>query len=363
MKKLDNEKIKKLKEIQDLNNQIDDLTKKKEDMDFVIGYEKRIAQAVSAKKESDKKIKYLLSEKQKLESELDLALDVMNYKPKKINIRKKKYDKGQAIANTFWSDWHVEEEVKPEQVQFKNEFNLDVCKKRVVKLAQKTLNMLMIDKTSTKINKMVIYLGGDFISGYIHDDLQTTNLLTPAQAVVYAEELLYNNILFLLDNSELEEIEVICLCGNHSRYTKGKIQYKDQPQKTFEWIMYHSLASKFKDNPGIRFTIAHGINHVNYEFGYSINSLHGTDFIYNKGIGGPAVSINRTIAQNRDNYYLWVFGHLHGYEPSLNWMKNGSLIGFNQMAIAKGFPFQAPTQMYWLIHSDLGRICDRPIYL
>jgi hypothetical protein len=359
MKKLSKETLQKIK----LQDEIKELEKKRDDMDFVTAYEKKISQANASKIEAQKKVKFLMNENQKLESEIDLILDIKNYKPKKTNIKKLTYLKGEAIANTFWSDWHVEEHIKPEEVKFKNEFNLEICRNRAEKLAQKTLQMVNIDKASTKINKLVVYLGGDFISGYIHDDLQTTNLLTPAEATIYAKELLYNNILFLHDSCKLDEIEVICLCGNHSRYTKGKIQYKLQPQKTFEWILYHDLADMFKSKKRIKFTISHGISHTNYEFNFAINSLHGTDFIYNKGIGGPAVSINRTIAQNRDDYFLWVFGHLHGYEPSLNWIKNGSLCGFNQMAIAKGFPYQRPTQAYWLVHNQEGRICDRPIYV
>lgn len=72
------------------------------------------------------------------------------------------------------SDFHIEETVKASTVLGLNEFNIDIAEKRVKNYFANAI--YMVKKHS--INNLVVGLLGDFIGGYIHDELAQTNRQT-----------------------------------------------------------------------------------------------------------------------------------------------------------------------------------------
>jgi len=360
-----NKLIKELKREQDLLENIKELEAKKNDIDFITAYEKKITQINASKLDSQKKVKFLLKENQKLESEIDLVNDVKNYSPKNIHIPRLKYDLGEATVNMIWSDWHCDEIVKSENVQGFNEFNLDVCTDRARLLSQKVIQLVDIERNGADIKRAVIYLVGDFHAGYIHDELIASSVSTPAEGILFVQDLLKSCIDYVYTNGKFENITIICHPGNHSRFTNGKIHYKDQSKKTFEWILYHQLANIFKDNKTIDFIIPESDMYVNNQYSFLIRSQHGHNFKFNGGVGGPTISINKKLWRwnKKQPVYLDVFGHLHSYEAMRNYICNGSLIGYSEFGQAGAFEYQPPIQALFVIHKKHGLVVNRPIYL
>jgi hypothetical protein len=368
MKKLSAKKISDIIRKKELQNEILELEKKKNNMDFITRFEKKVSQAVASKNEANKKVKFLLKENQKLESEIDMINSVQKYRPKKIYISVKKNSGCQIITHSLWSDFHGEEVVKKEEMQGLNEYNFDICIKRFWNLIHKILKCIEIERYGASIDILEIDILGDLMSGYIHDELSQSNCKEPSDTMLALTDLLYSGICYLLEKGKFKKIIVLCMPGNHSRYTKGRfIHHKGFARKTFEWILFHNLAKLFdvtKRNK-IEFIIPESSMYVKKTFGFDIRFQHGHNFKYNGGIGGASVSINRKILRwsKKQPVYLDVIGHGHEYETLRNCIRNGSLIGYNQFAMDCGFEFQEPIQALFGIHEKKGLVFNRPIYV
>jgi hypothetical protein len=360
--------IKELLKKQQLEEDIEKLEKKKTDLKLQTDWEGKLLACQEAKKEADRKYKQVLKERNELLVEKDLIMEVNKYQPKYINIKKRSNQKGEAIANLAIADWHAEESVKKSEVQGKNEYNLKIMEKRAMKIWPIFCRLVEIERHATDIKKAVIYALGDFLSGLIHDDLMMSNNLTPAEVLLLLEDIMFTGFKYIKEKGKFEEIDIICHPGNHSRYTKGKaIHYKGQVKKTFEWILYHSLAKSF-DRAGIKginFIIPESTIYINYQYGWGIRSQHGHNFKYNGGIGGATVPINRKLLRwnEQEKSLLDVFGHLHQYDPHINYVQCGSLIGYNQLAMNQAFKYQDPSQAFFLIGKKRGVLQNRPIYV
>lgn len=362
MKKLSKEKLKKIA----IENKIKELEIKKNDADFVTAYDRKIEIANSSKLETQRKYKAVLKEIEKVNSEIDFILETKKFKVSNINLAKKSNSKSEGIANTVWSDWHIEEKILSSEILGYNSFNLNVAEKRTSNLMNTFIKLVDIDRYGINIPYAVIYLGGDFLSGYIHDELMESNNMTPAESVVYLEEKISSMLSGILAKGKFNKIKVICHTGNHTRYTKGKgYHHKGFPKKTFEWILYHNIARYFENNNKIEFVIPEASQYINRQYDFDIRSLHGHQFKYNGGIGGAMVSINRKLLRwnKKQNVYLNVFGHLHEYDTPKDVIRNGSLVGYNQYAFDNGYEYQDPIQAYFLIGEKRGLVVNRPIYV
>jgi hypothetical protein len=366
MKKLNKEEIELINKIQGLKSEVDELEAKKKDVDFVTDYEKKLSVSNSVKLEEQRKNKFLTKKIIELESEIDFRDQVSKFNVKHVQLFRKSNSKGIGIVNTNWSDWHFEEEVKSSEVLGYNSFNIGIAEKRTDNLLNTFLRLVEIDRCGIKIPYCVLDLFGDFFSSFIHDELIETNNMTPAESVIYLTEKLCSMISAIIGKGKFEKIRVICLTGNHSRYTKGRgYHYKGFPKKTFEWILYHNIAKYFDRNNKVEFIIPDSTQYIDDQFGYKIRGLHGHQFKYNGGIGGAIVSINRKLLRwnKKQNVYLTVGSHLHEYNAGKDYIGNGSLVGYNQFALDNGYEYQPPIQSYFVISKKLGLIVNRPIYV
>ena len=360
--------IKLLKKKQKIEKEIKELEHKKKDLNFVVETERRVDASNAAKQEANKKYKQSLKIIQKLESEIDLILETDQYKPRKINIPSFKHSGSEGIANLCLADWHCEETVNPEEVMGYNKFNIKIAEERARKAIDVAFRLIEIERYAMSINKLVLYLLGDFLSGYIHEELMISNSITPAEAILFLEDILYSMISKLSSDKKFAVIDVICHPGNHSRYTNGRfIHHKGQAKKTFEWILYHNLAKTFNrvGNTRVNFIIPHGNIYVNREFKYPIRSQHGHNFKYAGGIGGAYIPINKKILRwnQKEQAYLDVFGHLHQFDAPRNYIQCGSLIGYNQYAQDCGYEYEPPKQALFFIEKKRGLVSTRPIYV
>ena len=171
--------------------------------------------------------------------------------------------------------------------------------------------------------------------------------------------MLVSGIRYLLDRGGFKRIIVPTSHGNHGRgYKKPRIA--TAAQNSHEWLLYQFLALHFKDEPRVEFQIANGYHNIVEVFGLRVNFHHGDQIGYAGGVGGPSIPIYRRMGRTAMSSpeavdFLNVIGHFHqlGFPPRL--ITNGSLIGWNSYADAKGFGYEPPQQASWLI--DERRRC------
>lgn len=257
---------------------------------------------------TDKKYKLLLEtiDDQDKIIEAQKALKESSYfkiEPKKTN------GESHATAVIVLSDWHSEELVDKIIVNGLNEFNLDIAKKRSIQCFQTALRMLNIFKRDIQIDRVILALLGDFFSGSIHDDLMESNLLSPIDATMFAQELLLSGINFLLKETDFDFV-IPCHSGNHGRMTK-KNRHSTEAGNSLERFMYHSLSTHFIANKRVEFIIAPSYHsYVQVYPNYTIRFSHGHNVRYAGGVGGITIPVNKAIAQwnKARNVDLDVFG-------------------------------------------------------
>lgn len=270
---------------------------------------------------------------------------------------------GVRYAIALFSDAHIEETVEPASVLGKNEYNVEIAEMRI----KNYFNNLATCINTDHVEELIFASLGDTISGFIHDELAQTNGLTPSEATIKAQSLIYSGLDFLCKNTKLNSIKFIGIVGNHSRTTK-KIQHSNGYKLSYEWIMYQNIKSMCEvtglpvefnipesemaviDMPdGKRFVFVHG---------YQIKSAgSGTVCGIYPALNRLSMKWDRTFGQ--DKIYL---GHFHSCVSIPNATVNGSIIGFNSFALSNGFTYEEPAQMYEVFDSERGLLLTRKIY-
>lgn len=305
-----------------------------------------------SKRETDKKYKFLIKENDRLRKERDAVKQIATVETYSIKATNPKESESTAVV--LASDWHVEERVDPKTINHLNKFNLDIATERAEMFFRNTVRMLDIYGKESKINKLVLALLGDFISGSIHDELMEGNALRPIEALMFAQNLVASGIDYVLGNTK-HEILVPCHSGNHGRSTK-KQRHATEAGNSFEYYMYHTLANHFRDEPRVKFLISEGYLSYLEIYKTTVRFHHGHNVKYQGGIGGIFIPAFKAISQWNKAHWadLDCFGHFHQFKNGGNFISNGSIIGYNSYAESIKADYERPTQAFFLVNSQYG---------
>ena len=305
----------------------------------------------------------LLKYVKEVEDRLDIALALQ--KETRVIIPKigSTNSKTNAVPLIQWSDWHVEERVERGTTRGLNEFNPDICRQRVIKLAENTVKLIKKEKQDVNINDAVINLGGDFINNYLHEHDVQMNYMAPIEALGFAKELLKTAILTVLKNSGVKKLIILCIRGNHPRLTK-RMQSSNDYKMNLEAIMYNMLKQEL-NQPEIEWVVPDSEIGMVTVYGYNVRAFHGHQIGYQGGIGGLTIPMNKYIMRHNQIEYadLNMVSHWHQYSsPTKGVNVNGSLVGYNSYALSLGFAYEKPLQTFQLLDETRGLTVKTPIF-
>lgn len=296
-----------------------------------------------------------------LEKRLDLvlALDRANRRP--LPTVPVKGKPGTCAAVAMASDWHVEEVVLPESVSGLNEFNPAIAERRITSFFSSVLRLTEIERHGADIDTLILWLGGDFLSGYIHPELVENNAASPTETLLWLHERLASGLLLLEKAGGFRRIVIPCSYGNHGR-TTDKPRVSTAARNSYEWLLYRILA---KQLPQFEWAVADGYLLFLDILGHSVRFHHGDAIRYEGGVGGLTIPAEKAVASwNKARVAdLDVFGHHHTQVQGQKWVSNGSLIGYGPYSIKIKAPFEPPRQTYFLIDEARGRTGTWPITL
>jgi hypothetical protein len=269
---------------------------------------------------------------------------------------KKPSGNSESVAVIVWSDWHIEERVRPEQVLGRNEYSLTIARQRFDRLLQGSLRWYQIASHDTTINEIILALLGDFITGAIHADLSEGNEIGTTEAISTVEDWIINGIEFLLKQIPKNvRIIIPCHSGNHGRSTKEQ-RIATEPDYSWEWLMYDRIAKHFRSQKRVTVLNNGGINSIVDLFGgaYKIRFAHGQHIKYSGGVGGLTVPVKKAIPKWNSvlQVNLDVFGHFHQHFDGGSFIANGSMIGYNAYAMSINADFEMPSQTFFLINRE-----------
>ena len=323
---------------------------------------RRAKQKVS---DANKAQKAYLDQIDNLTRERDAALSVTAAKGSQTIFKVNPSKRGrEATAVALASDWHCEEQVRPGQVGGMNEFNLDIFAERAGWFFRNLAELVKKERQAVAIPKLVLWLGGDLISGSIHDDLMEGNALGPIDAAILIKATVAGGIEYL--QQELAPIQIVipCSSGNHGRITK-KRRIATEQANSLEYMIYASLRDQFKGKKDVTFVLPQGYHTYLDIYGFKARFHHGHAMRYAGGVGGITIPVNKKIAMwNRLRQVDYdFFGHFHNHLDGGHWVCNGSLIGYGAFSNEIGAPFEHPKQAFCLIDKDKGKTGSFPIFL
>ena len=327
----------------------------------------KLKKVLNEKKVLQKKYGHLLTafenNEKALESVRSLQDTIPLTSPMKIKASNRK-GASESTALVLCSDLHYEETVDPATIDGLNEYSPAIAQKRFANFTNNALKLVDMCRNKSTINKLVFWLGGDFITGYIHEELMENNAMSPVDASTEVFSLLVGAIDFMLEHGDFEQIIIPTNVGNHSRTTK---EYKISTlvQNNYEWLIYKFLETHYKDEKRVHLQLTRGYFNYLDIYGYMIRFHHGNNVRYGGGVGGLTVPLNKAIAMwnQAKPAYLDIMGHWHQRLSSKNAVVNGSIIGYNAYAQSIKASFERPQQTFLLMHPKWGKTIEAPIFV
>lgn len=288
-------------------------------------------------------------------------IDLINHKKIKV-VPDGKMSESTAVI--LCSDLHYEETVDPRTVDGLNEYNTEIARRRFNNVFKNGLKLIDMTRSKSCIKKLVIWLGGDLISGYIHDELMESNSMSPVEASIDVYKMCVSAIDYMVDNGDFDQIIIITSVGNHGRTTQ-KSKISTCVENNFEWLIYNFLMNHYLKSKIVKFKLSRGYFNYLDIYGKLIRFHHGNYVRYGGGIGGITIPLNKAIAQWNQSKpaYLDVFGHWHQRISNKNVVGNGSIIGYGPYSLSIKAAFELPQQSFFLMHPEKGKTVEAPIFV
>lgn len=258
------------------------------------------------------------------------------------------------VPTLLISDLHWGEVVDPRQINGVNEYNLRIAHQRMDNLVEASVHLLKILDPKMRYPGIVLPLGGDMISGDIHEELEASNEMPTMPTVVDLYGKLVSVISFYAD--QFKRVFLPCVTGNHGRNTH-KIRAKDRHHTSFDWMLYTFLAKRFEGDPRVTFFIPDGPDAYYRIYEHKYLLTHGDQFRGGDGIIGALGPLTRgnQKKQSRNSqidmaYDTMAVGHWHQDIFLRRLIVNSSLKGYDEYAYANNFGFEPPSQQLWVTH-------------
>lgn len=269
------------------------------------------------------------------------------------------------IPVLFLSDIHFDEYVDPEQINHMNEFGHDIATKRIQFTFEKSIDLLMNHMHKPQYDGVVVALGGDLLSGNIHEELAETNEAPILQSAIDLTELLCQGLRGMADT--FDKVFVPCVVGNHGRLHR-KPRAKNRVKDNYEWMIYHMLSKTLADDERISFYVPESADAIFSIYDTKILLTHGDQFRGGTGISGIFSPLMLGFARKQKKqqavgnpFDIMMMGHWHQYIHTENLIVNGSIKGYDEYASICNFPFEPPKQALFIVHPHLGVTYRMPI--
>ncbi|MBM4023597.1 MAG: hypothetical protein FJ284_15410 [Planctomycetes bacterium] len=298
----------------------------------------------------------------------DALAGLRGIQPKRAAKRTGKAKRHAASMVLLLSDVHCEERVDPDTVNGLNSYDLDVADRRIDELQERFFLLLEHERRLANIRRVVVWLGGDLISGHIHDDTAEMAQLAPLAATRWIGERCRGLIDAAADQAD--EVIVTTSSGNHGRSTE-KLRVGTEMEHSFEQHLYLTLAgAESRDN--VRWQVGTGyLNYLDLD-GFTVRFHHGHAVRYGGGVGGITIPTNKANAawdaiRRAD---LSCFGHWHqfSWQRAGRYVSNGSVIGHSAYATRIKAAYEPPCQAAVVIDHERREVtkafpvfCDRDL--
>ncbi|HKJ72687.1 MAG TPA: ParB/RepB/Spo0J family partition protein [Alphaproteobacteria bacterium] len=267
----------------------------------------------------------------------------------------------------FLSDWHWFETVDPQQVYDSNKFDLETGKARWWHTLKVSIELLQ-QHLGGEYPGIVVILGGDMVSGSIHEELVETDGAPPLVQAQEAAKLIADGIALIADN--FDRVTVYGVPGNHGRNTR-RPRTKGYAHHSLDWLAYNIAASYCERLENVAFNCP-PVRDLHFEVaGRKFRLTHGDQFKGGDGQVGAFGPVMRGDMRKRVaasmipgqpvHFDTLLVGHFHSLSFSPRVIMNGSGKGYDEFALSINAPWEPPQQALFTVHPKHGITWFMPI--
>jgi hypothetical protein len=272
------------------------------------------------------------------------------------------------------SDAHVEEPVDFVASGYRNSYSLEIANQRLERFFEAVVWMVKAERAKFDIRDVVLWLGGDLMTGFIHEENVETSELSPTETALWLRPRLAAGLRKVHDELDVR-LTVPCNVGNHGRTTR-KTHIKTLTRNSYEWLLYKILEADFAndaDERDVAFDVpesAHTFVDVFDDF--CLHFHHGDSVKFGGGVGGLTVPLKKKTARwdkafiggpSRRAHTIHHIGHYHQFLDIGDTIVNGSVIGWNEYAAWIGCDFEPPQQACYVLDSKRGKTSVSPLWV
>ena len=265
------------------------------------------------------------------------------------------------------SDPHWGEVVDPREMNDYNAYNLAIADGRMKRFFERTILVARSYLAGVLYDGIILALGGDLVSGDIHEELTETNECTTNESVEWAVPRLKAGLETWAE--EFGQVHVVSAPGNHGRRT-AKPRHKKRSADNADTHIARLLAGSFPEGGPITFNIPRSMDAEFVVYGRRFSVEHGDAFKGGDGqVGayGPAKrgtmrKLTQAQAEGKPLDYLLV-GHFHQYIPaaSQQFVMNGSVKGYDEYARTWHFKPEPAQQALMVCTPEHGITVQAPV--
>jgi predicted phosphodiesterase len=274
-----------------------------------------------------------------------------------------------AIPSMLLTDIHWDEVVVPAQIEGINCYTRSISEGRIQRAFTRGIRVARDYLSGVTYEGFNLFLGGDLLSGIIHEELTETNHGTICDSILSILDPLLAGIRLLAD--EFGRVHATAVVGNHGRRTQ-KPKAKNKVRDNFDWLVYKLLQRELAGDQRVTLEVPESPDaHVRL---YNVRYLltHGDQFKGGSGISAALAPLllgthrkTRRNAKAGRPYDVMVMGHFHTsiWMPTKGLIVGGSVCGYNEYAYQQNLDPEDPQCAFWLTTPEHGITVNAPVFV
>lgn len=274
-----------------------------------------------------------------------------------------------AIPCLLLTDIHFDETVTEAEVEGYNKYDRPIALQRVKKAFTGAVKLSQNYFAGVKYDGFQLFLGGDLLSGIIHEELLETNQATICESILSIVDPLEAGINLLA--KEFGKVNITSVVGNHGRRTR-KPRSKFRAKDNFDWLVYQLIARSMRGRKDVTMIVGESADQPVNVYNTKYRLTHGDQFKGGSGISGELSPLmlgshrkSKRQSAIGNPFDVLVMGHFHQtlWLPSKGLIMGGSVVGYSEWSYISNFSPEPPQCSLWLTTPERGITMCAPVHV
>jgi len=277
-------------------------------------------------------------------------------------------------AHLLLSDTHTGQHVSPAQTLGLGGYSPALFLNRL-KYVEESVLGICTGHVTTKIDELVVGVGGDMIHGDLQHANEAAHLSTITDQVVTTAHALAQFLRNLAPS--FRQVRIYSVVGNHARWQNQKKMPTVNRYSNFDTLVYHMARALLSEHKNVVWELDEQPFALYKIYGFLFHLSHGDHLRGgDKAMGIPAHALGRELSFNAQTLpfsdwaeppHFYLCGHFHRPmelpHARGDIIINGGFPGVDNYALNSRFNTCAPLQKFFLVHPVYGRTATYNLHL